>query len=147
MHVLHPADQCWKGSGGGGEPATERRRDPTGLRTVLSNFGLGLRGSERSGKRSLQTLSVVSRIEAIRGCGDATEGDLSRASSVNMDIAAEQKINDDLLRPLKRTSIWFFLLVVFLGSIILAGFGAWMYQLWNGIAVAGIRWPIFWAFY
>ena len=33
------------------------------------------------------------------------------------------------------------------GSIILAGFGAWMYQMWNGIAVAGIRWPIFWAFY
>src|SRR5437660_11540632 len=64
-----------------------------------------------------------------------------------MDIAAEQKINDDLLRPLKRTSIGFFLLVGFLGSIILAGFGAWMYQLWNGIAVAGIRWPIFWAFY
>src|ERR1051326_5950026 len=64
-----------------------------------------------------------------------------------MDIAAEQKINDDLLRPLRRTSVWFFLLVAVLGSIILAGFGAWMYQLWNGIAVAGIRWPIFWAFY
>src|SRR5437870_10053554 len=64
-----------------------------------------------------------------------------------MDIAAEQKINEDLLRPLKRTSVWFFLLVAFLGSIVLMGLAAWSYQLWNGIAVAGIRWPIFWAFY
>src|SRR5919108_2560124 len=64
-----------------------------------------------------------------------------------MDIAAEQKINDDLLRPLRRTSVWFFLLVAFLGSLILMGVGAWMYQMWNGIAVAGIHWPIFWAFY
>ena len=64
-----------------------------------------------------------------------------------MDIAAEQKINDDLLRPLRRTSVWFFLLVAFLASLILMGLGAWLYQMWNGIAVAGIRWPIFWAFY
>src|SRR5229473_388020 len=64
-----------------------------------------------------------------------------------MDIAAEQKINEDLLRPLKRTSVGFFLLVAFLGSLILMGLGAWSYQMWNGIAVAGIRWPIFWAFY
>src|SRR5437870_3533125 len=64
-----------------------------------------------------------------------------------MDIAAEQKINDDLLRPLRRTSVWFFLLVAVLASLILMGLGAWLYQMWNGIAVAGIRWPIFWAFY
>ena len=32
----------------------------------------------------------------------------------------EQKINDDLLRPLRRTSVWFFLMVAFLGTIILA---------------------------
>src|SRR5438128_9759946 len=64
-----------------------------------------------------------------------------------MDIAAEQKINDDLLRPLKRTSVWFFLLVAVLGSVVLMGLAAWSYQMWNGIAVAGIRWPIFWAFY
>src|SRR5437660_9400592 len=64
-----------------------------------------------------------------------------------MDIAAEQKINQDLLRPLRRTSIWFFLLVLFLGSIVLAGAGAWIYQMWNGLAVAGIRYSIFWAFY
>ncbi len=64
-----------------------------------------------------------------------------------MDVATERKINDDLLRPLRQTSVWFFVLVALLGSIILTGAGAWLYQLSNGLAVAGIRWPIFWAFY
>src|SRR2546425_2812490 len=64
-----------------------------------------------------------------------------------MDLATERKINDDLLRPIRQTSVWFFVVVAVLGSIILTGAGAWLYQLWNGLAVAGIRWPIFWAFY
>src|SRR5256885_5083093 len=64
-----------------------------------------------------------------------------------MDLATERKINHDLLRPLRQTSVWFFLLVALLGSIILTGAGAWLYQLSNGLVVAGIRWPIFWAFY
>src|SRR5207248_5022917 len=65
----------------------------------------------------------------------------------NMDFLVERKINEDLLRPLRRTSLGFFILIAFLGGIILVGFGAWIYQMWNGLAVAGIRWPIFWAFY
>src|SRR5437899_5167003 len=64
-----------------------------------------------------------------------------------MDLQTERKINADLLRPVRHTSVRFFLLVAFLGSLILMGLGAWSYQMWNGIAVAGIRWPIFWAFY
>ena len=64
-----------------------------------------------------------------------------------MTLQEEQKINADLLRPLQRTSVWFYLLVGVLGTIVLCGAGAWMYQMWNGIAVAGIKWPIFWAFY
>src|SRR2546426_4052167 len=64
-----------------------------------------------------------------------------------MDILTERKINEDLLRPLRGTSVGFFLLVAFLGAIILAGAGAWLYQMSNGLAVAGIRWPIFWGFY
>src|SRR5438876_10447449 len=59
----------------------------------------------------------------------------------------EQKINDDLLRPLRRTSVWFYLLVAFLGTAVLLGLGSWLYQMSNGLAVAGIRWPSFWAFY
>src|SRR5207248_4025972 len=65
----------------------------------------------------------------------------------NMDFLVERKINEDLLRPLRRTSLGFFILIAFLGGIILVGFGAWIYQMWNGLAVAGLRWPIFWAFY
>jgi len=64
-----------------------------------------------------------------------------------MDILTERKINEDLLRPLRGTSVGFFLLVAFLGAIILAGAGAWLYQMSNGLAVAGIKWPIFWGFY
>jgi len=64
-----------------------------------------------------------------------------------MDLKTEQKINADLLRPLRQTSIGFYALVGFLGTIVLAGAGAWFYQMWNGLAVAGIKFPIYWAFY
>ena len=29
----------------------------------------------------------------------------------------------------------------------LTGLGAWAYQMYNGIGVTGINWPVFWAFY
>src|SRR5579871_6611277 len=64
-----------------------------------------------------------------------------------MTLQEEQKINADLMRPLTRTSVWFYLLVAFLGTIVLCGAGAWMYQMWYGIGVAGIRWPIYWGFF
>src|ERR1041385_5265064 len=64
-----------------------------------------------------------------------------------MDLRAEQKINSDLLRPLQRTSWRFYLLVAFLGSIVLIGLVTWAYQMWNGFGVSGINNPIFWAFY
>ena len=64
-----------------------------------------------------------------------------------MDLQTERKINADLLRPVRHTSVRFFVLVAFLGTVILIGFGSWAYQMWNGLAVAGIKWPIFWAFY
>jgi Ni/Fe-hydrogenase subunit HybB-like protein len=64
-----------------------------------------------------------------------------------MDLQTERKINADLLRPVRHTSARFFALVAFLGTVILIGFGSWAYQMWNGLAVAGIKWPIFWAFY
>jgi len=64
-----------------------------------------------------------------------------------MDIHSERKINADLLRPVRHTSVRFVALVAFLGTVILIGFGSWAYQMWNGLAVAGIKWPVFWAFY
>src|SRR5207249_3581351 len=59
----------------------------------------------------------------------------------------KNKINDDLLRPVFQTSRWFHVIVVLLGVIVLAGLGSWLYQMWFGLVVAGIKWPVYWAFY
>jgi molybdopterin-containing oxidoreductase family membrane subunit len=64
-----------------------------------------------------------------------------------MNEAIARRISDDLLRPLLKTSWRFWVLVVFLGSIVLMGLGAWSYQMYAGFGVSGVRWPIFWAFY
>jgi molybdopterin-containing oxidoreductase family membrane subunit len=58
-----------------------------------------------------------------------------------------RKIGDDLLRPLLQTSWRFYLVVAFLGAIVVMGVGAWLYQASRGFGVTGIRWPIFWGFY
>lgn len=62
-------------------------------------------------------------------------------------MASATRIEDDLLRPVLHTSSRFFLTVALLGSIVAAGGAAWLYQLYYGIGVAGIRRPVFWAFY
>ena len=58
-----------------------------------------------------------------------------------------EQISQDLLRPVAQTSARFFFVVAGLGAVVLAGFSAWGYQLYNGIGVAGIRRPVFWGFY
>jgi len=66
---------------------------------------------------------------------------------INRDLINHDLINHDLLRPVGRASSRFFLVVAILGLVVLAGFSAWGYQLYNGIGVAGIRRPVFWGFY
>ena len=56
-------------------------------------------------------------------------------------------MTEDLLRPVLRTSWRFVGLVLLLGAIVAAGVAAWLYQVYHGIGMAGIRWPVFWAFY
>src|SRR3984885_9499505 len=68
--------------------------------------------------------------------------DEPNAHLVNHDL-----VNKDLLRPVALLSTRFFLVVALLGMVVLAGFSAWGYQLYNGIGVAGIRRPVFWGFY
>jgi molybdopterin-containing oxidoreductase family membrane subunit len=58
-----------------------------------------------------------------------------------------RRLNDDLLRPLMRTSWRFYLLVAFFGSIVLAALSAWLFQATTGFGVTGIRWPVYWGFY
>jgi molybdopterin-containing oxidoreductase family membrane subunit len=64
-----------------------------------------------------------------------------------MSEASARKLNDDLLRPLLQTSWRFYLLVAFLGSIVLMGLCTWAYQVWMGFGMTGINMPIYWAFY
>ena len=54
---------------------------------------------------------------------------------------------DELLQPVLRTSWRFVVLILVLAAIVAAGAGAWLYQVYYGIGMAGIRWPVFWAFY
>ena len=56
-------------------------------------------------------------------------------------------MTDGLLQPVLRTSWRFVVLVLVLGAIVAAGAGAWLYQVYHGIGMAGIRWPVYWAFY
>ena len=57
------------------------------------------------------------------------------------------QMRDDLLRPLMKTSWRFYVLVAFLGSIVLAGMAAWGVQMWLGFGISGIRWPVYWGFF
>src|SRR5262245_19566530 len=61
--------------------------------------------------------------------------------------ATNQRMADDLLRPLQQTSWRFYALVAVLGGVVLMGVGSWLRQAWHGYGVTGIRWPVFWGFY
>lgn len=58
-----------------------------------------------------------------------------------------KRLGDDLVRPLFRVPVGFYAAACAFGTVVACGAAAWAYQLWNGIGVAGIRWPVFWGFY
>ncbi len=58
-----------------------------------------------------------------------------------------EQIHEDLVEPVFRTSPRFYVTVIALGGLVAAALFAWGYQMWAGIGVAGIRRPVFWAFY
>src|SRR5438093_12799425 len=58
-----------------------------------------------------------------------------------------KQINEDLLRPILRTTWRFFAGLLISGSILLAAILAFAYQVHEGIGVAGIRRPVMWAVY
>ncbi len=60
---------------------------------------------------------------------------------------AARPMTADLLRPLFHTSWRFYALVTALGAVVLAGLTTWTYQMWQGMGVTGLNWPVFWAFY
>jgi Ni/Fe-hydrogenase subunit HybB-like protein len=57
------------------------------------------------------------------------------------------QINQDLLRPIHRTSWRFYIAVAVLGAFVAAAFAAFGYQMYAGIGVTGLNRPVFWAFY
>jgi Ni/Fe-hydrogenase subunit HybB-like protein len=61
--------------------------------------------------------------------------------------SAGDRITADLLRPLASPSWRFYLLVLFLGSIVAAGACAFVWQVYYGLGESGLRMPVFWGFY
>jgi molybdopterin-containing oxidoreductase family membrane subunit len=59
---------------------------------------------------------------------------------------SENRLTADLLKPLQRTSLLWFLWVAFLGTIVAAGLFSWFMQMWLGFGITGIRWPVYWGF-
>src|SRR5437867_5663305 len=57
------------------------------------------------------------------------------------------RLNEDLLRPLFRTSGRFYWAALILALIVIVALAAWGYQLWAGFGVAGLNRPVYWAFY
>ncbi len=57
------------------------------------------------------------------------------------------EINQDLLRPLFRTSSRYLRAVFLLALCVGAAFAAFGYQLYMGLGVSGLRRPVYWAFY
>ena len=64
-----------------------------------------------------------------------------------MNRTLNKQLADDLVRPLFHTSVWFYGLILVLGTMVACGAAAWGFQIWNGIGVTGKRWPVFWGFY
>jgi molybdopterin-containing oxidoreductase family membrane subunit len=64
-----------------------------------------------------------------------------------MNRTLTKPLTDDLVRPLFHTSVWFYAVVLALGTVVACGAAAWGYQIWYGIGVTGKRWPTFWGFY
>src|SRR5437899_12880901 len=62
-----------------------------------------------------------------------------------MEKTAKQ-IRGDLLRPLFRSGAGYWLAVGLTGSMVLAGVFAFSYQVYHGLGVWGLNWPVFWAF-
>src|SRR5437868_3414659 len=58
----------------------------------------------------------------------------------------KSNINSDLLRPVFKTGIGWYITVAISGSLLLAAMGAFGYQLYSGIGVWGLNRPVMWAF-
>ncbi len=58
-----------------------------------------------------------------------------------------EQLNQEILRPLARTSWRYYLTAGILGAIVIAAIAAFIYQVYAGIGVSGLNRPVFWGFY
>jgi len=58
-----------------------------------------------------------------------------------------EQINDDLMRPLAGVSARYLIVLACFLTVVIAGFFAYVWQVYHGIGIAGIRRPVFWGFY
>jgi Ni/Fe-hydrogenase subunit HybB-like protein len=72
---------------------------------------------------------------------------MSSVSYVTPALPHPEQVRADLLRPLLQTSWKFYLLVAFLGAIVVAALVTWATQMTYGFGISGITWPIYWGFY
>jgi molybdopterin-containing oxidoreductase family membrane subunit len=58
-----------------------------------------------------------------------------------------EQINEDLLRPLSGASGRYLLALAFLVGVVIAAFCSFLWQVYGGLGVSGLRSPVFWGFY
>ena len=58
-----------------------------------------------------------------------------------------QQMTRDLVRPLLLTSWRFYVMIALFGVFVVAGFVAWIRQVYFGFGISGTRWPVYWGFY
>jgi Ni/Fe-hydrogenase subunit HybB-like protein len=58
----------------------------------------------------------------------------------------DERLTSDLMRPLLRTSAIWYVWVALLVAFVAAGLFCWWFQMWQGLGVTGLRWPVFWGF-
>src|SRR3954471_2291185 len=145
VHVLRAADYRRKDSGGSGDARSEGRRDPARLRAGLPGESAGLRRSERSRQRSVAPVPVAARQQASRGSRHAAQDHLPARRGARMN-GRDERLASDLMRPLLRTSPIWYVWVAVLTAFVAAGLFCWWFQMWQGLGVTGLRWPVFWGF-
>ncbi len=64
-----------------------------------------------------------------------------------MSSAPDQRMTEDLLRPLYQTSAKFYVAVAVLLAVVLIGAWAWIAQMYYGIGESGLNWPVYWGLF
>lgn len=64
-----------------------------------------------------------------------------------MSETVELGADELLLRPILKTTRGFYWLVALLSLVGFGGLGAWIFQLYFGLGVTGMNWPVFWGIY